>query len=228
VKDYFPRTEFQRLGMSEVAIRALEKIADFVQAQQDLAQAQTDITENATDITALAANDVVLDGRLDTAETDITALELAVARATGWGAYINTAGTQALAGTTLTSLVNNAGTVIETQKPSDITSFYSAGKITGREGDAILVNTELTFTPTSGVASYLQLSIDIGGAIGQIYHRDFSIVLGSGIAHKISYSTGAYTLDTWEANGGTVKVYSDGPGDITGVRYVIHRLHKAL
>jgi hypothetical protein len=72
VKDYFPRTEFQRLGMSEVAIRALEKIADFVQAQQELMAAQEDIVTNAdaidlanTDITAANVAINALDARID-------------------------------------------------------------------------------------------------------------------------------------------------------------------
>lgn len=70
--DYFPRQEFQRLGFSEPAIRVLEKIADFITAQQDIAAAQAAITNqgaaidaNNTSISALntAVND--LDGRID-------------------------------------------------------------------------------------------------------------------------------------------------------------------
>lgn len=146
---------------------------------------------------------------------------------TGWGAYVNTAGTQTLTAATKVSLTNNAGTTIVTQHPVDVAALYSAGKITGREGDGIGITIELTFTPSSALASNLYLAIDIGGSVGEIYPRDFAILKGSGVAHKISYVTMAYTLDTWEANGGTVKIESDGPGDVTGVRYVIHRLHKA-
>lgn len=178
----------------------------------------------ATDVQAAISELDATAAGLQTATNDLT---LFTNQLTGWGAYVNTAAAQAIVATTSTALVNNAGTVIETQKPSDIATFYTAGKITGREGDGILINIELTFTPSSGLASYLRVSIDIGGAVGEIYIREFSTVLGSGIGHALSYSTGAYTLDTWEANGGTIKVYSDGPGTISGVRYVIHRLHKA-
>jgi len=146
----------------------------------------------------------------------------------GWGAYVNGAAPQAIVADTKVSLVNDAATVIETQKPVDVTTFYTAGKITGRNGDGILINIELTFTPTSGLSSYLIVSIDIGGAVGEIYPKEFVTVGGQDVAQAISYSTGAYTLDTWQANGGTVKVISDGPGLISAVRYVIQRSHKAV
>ncbi len=107
----------------------------------------------------------------------------------GWGAYVNTAGTQTLSAATKVSLTNNAGTTIVTQHPTDVAALYSAGKITGREGDAIGLTIELTFTPTSALASNLYLAIDIGGSVGEIYPRDFAILKGSGVEQKISYST---------------------------------------
>ena len=83
-RDYFPRQEFQRLGFSEPAIRILEKLAEFINAQADIAAAQVVIAsqgdaidEANTDITAANAAINVLDGRLDTAEADIAALEAA-------------------------------------------------------------------------------------------------------------------------------------------------------
>lgn len=160
-------------------------------------------------------------------ETALGDLSSALSLLTGWGAYYHTGSTQALSASTKATLTNNAGTVIESEKPSDITAFYSAGKITGREGDGIAVGIELTFTPDDATASNLYVAIDIGGAIGEIYPKDFPITGGASVAHKISYNITAFTLDTWEANGGTVKVEADGPGVVSTVRYVIHRIHKA-
>jgi hypothetical protein len=145
----------------------------------------------------------------------------------GWGAYMNGAGPQVLVANTKVVLVNNAASTIESQKPSDVTTFYNGTAITGRIGDGVLINIEMTFTPSSGLASYLTVSIDIGGAAGEIYPKEFTTAQGQDFAHQISYATGAYTLDTWAVNGGIVKVVSDGPGTITGVRYVIQRSHKA-
>lgn len=164
---------------------------------------------------------------IDLAIADITGLQTAMDGLTGWGAYVNTAAAQSLVAATKVSLTNNAGTVLETQKPADIASFYTAGKIIGRNGDGLGVTVELTFTPSNGTASNFYMAIDIGGSVGEIYPRDYAILRGSGVAHKISYSQICYSLDTWQANGGTVKVEADGPGSVTGVRYVIHRLHKA-
>lgn len=155
------------------------------------------------------------------------ALTSIIEQMTGWGAYYHTGTSQSLATSTKVTLTNNAGTIIDDHKPSDVASFYDAGKITGREGDGIAVGIELTFTPDNATASNLYMAIDIGGTVGEIYPKDFPITKGASIPHKISYNITAFTLDTWEANGGTVKIEVDGPGVVTDVRYVIHRIHKA-
>ena len=148
--------------------------------------------------------------------------------ASGWGAYVHTGATQVLAAGVKVTLDNNAGSVIETQKPADITTFYDGSAITGREGDGVAIGVELTFTPSSGAASLITVAIDIGGAVGELYVQEYTILHGSGVAHKVAYVANAYQLDTWEANGGLVKVVANGAGDVTLVRYVIQRLHKAL
>ena len=158
----------------------------------------------------------------------INALQSETEFATGWGAYNHTGSTQALTASTKATLVNNAGSKIESQKPSDIDTFYDGSVITGRNGDGISVRLELTFTPDDGTASYFWVAVDIGsGSPIEIYPSRFEITGGALVAHQISYSFPGYTLSTWEANGGAVKVLSDGPGVVSDVVYVIHRLHKA-
>lgn len=167
-------------------------------------------------------------GQVSTAsQAALSGVVSAVNLSSGWGAYYHTGSSQSLSAAAKATLTNNAGTIIESEKPSDISAFYSAGKITGREGDGIAVGIELTFTPDDATASNLYVAIDIGGAVGEIYPKDFPITGGASVAHKISYNITAFTLDTWEANGGTVKVEADGPGVVSTVRYVIHRIHKA-
>ncbi len=65
MKLYFNDREFQAAGFSAPMINTLRKLAEFVDTQNAIEAAQADIDANATDITALAANDVVLDGRID-------------------------------------------------------------------------------------------------------------------------------------------------------------------
>ena len=71
-RSYFPRQEFQRLGFSEPAIRVLEQIAEFLDAQAAIAAAEetiadqgTAIDEANTDILANNAAINALDVRID-------------------------------------------------------------------------------------------------------------------------------------------------------------------
>ena len=150
---------------------------------------------------------------------------------TGWGAYNDTQYTSgsplSLVADTDTLLPNNAGSVIETQKPSDIDTFYDGYVITGRAGDGLLITVDLIATPTSVAATSIELWFDIGGAVGELYRRIVTFPKGNGVPRPINFSTSAYTLDTWEANGATAYVRADGPVDIYNIRYVLTRTHKA-
>lgn len=73
--DYFPRQEFQKAGLSEVAIRALERVARFVETQEALEAAQANLTAqgdaiDSANVSIQAANDAInaLDTRIDTLE----------------------------------------------------------------------------------------------------------------------------------------------------------------
>ncbi|MEM6493692.1 MAG: head-tail adaptor protein [Pseudomonadota bacterium] len=155
-------------------------------------------------------------------------IETAVADGyTGWAAYVHTGADQVAVVGTETALLNDAGFAITSQLPTDVSALYDGTRVTGREGDSVIVAAELTFTPDDGQASNINVSIDVGGAIGKLYPQDFPITKGALEEHKISYVAPAYTLDTWEANGGVLTYQVDGPGTFSAVRYVIHRLHKA-
>lgn len=151
-----------------------------------------------------------------------------LATATGWGTYTHNGATQSLTAGVKATLTNNKGVLIETQKPSDVTTFYDGSVITGRTGDGVAIGIELTFTPTSNGTFEFVVSVDIGGSIGELYAQSYPVEKGSGVGHKIAYSAIAYQLDTWQANGGAVKVVCSGAGNITAVRYVIQRTHRAI
>lgn len=152
---------------------------------------------------------------------------------TGWADYVDGVYTSAspfsLTAFNKVTLPNNASVVRDSQKPVDITTFYdsSTSTITGRNGDGINLMIEFKSKPTTGAITKLTVAIDIGGTVGEIYVRDFILSKGNGVEHYYLSSFNAYTLDTWEVNGGTVKILSDASADIYDIRYVITRTHKA-
>lgn len=160
-----------------------------------------------------------------------------IANYTGWGDYVDTQYTEAspfsVSADTITNLPNNKGTVIETQKPSDITTFYDGTVVTGRDGDAILVTIDFLCKPTSANTTFVEIWVDITGGTGipspfaNLYKRIVSFPKGNGVERPINFTFSAYTLNTWEANGGVVKLLGNGTFEVYDIRYVITRTHKA-
>ncbi|MDD7886998.1 hypothetical protein [Flavivirga sp. 57AJ16] len=152
---------------------------------------------------------------------------------TGWADYVDGTYTSAsplsLTGSNKITLPNDANTIRDSQKPTDVTEFYNStnSTITGRNGDGINIVIEFKAKPTTGSITKLTIAIDIGGAVGEIYIRDFIMSKGNGVEHYYLSSFNAYTLDTWETNGGTVKIVSDAAAEVYDIRYVIARTHKA-
>jgi|SRR6056297_268462 len=153
---------------------------------------------------------------------------------TGWGVYSDTEYTSAspltvTAGTPKQALPNNAGSKIEAQLPDDVSTFYDGTTITGRDGDGILITFELKAKPATNASDVrLLTTIDIGGSIGEIYTSEYFLTKGVGVEHHILKTINAYTLDTWESNGGTVMIESFNSNiEVYDIRYIITRTHKA-
>ncbi len=150
---------------------------------------------------------------------------------TGWGNYVDTIFTSGspflVAADTDTVLPNNKGTVIESQKPIDVTTFYNGTTITGRNGDAVLITIDCNLLPTNVATTTIEVWLDIGGSIGRLYKRILTFPKGVGIVRPLNFTVSAYTLDTWETNGATVYVRANGTLSIYDIRYVITRTHKA-
>lgn len=128
------------------------------------------------------------------------------------------------------SLPNNAGSKIESQLPTDVSTFYdsSIGAITGRNGDGVNIVVEFRLQPiTNANNPRITVSIDIGGAVGEIFPRDFVLSKGQNVEHFYLSSFNAYTLGTWEANGGKVVISATSDVIVYDIRYVITRTHKA-
>jgi len=150
---------------------------------------------------------------------------------TGWATYTDTTysvgSPLTVIADTDTVLVNNAGSKIESQIPTDVTSFYDGSVITGRNGDNIDLMIYFKATP-SAINQYLDIWIDIGGSVGELYRHTFSFPRGSGVERGVLYSIpSGYTLDTWEANGATVYIRTDASLTLYGTTFNIDRSHKA-
>lgn len=152
-------------------------------------------------------------------------------RHTGWAQHADTQYTSgspfSIVADTDTVLPNNNGSVLDTQRPSDVTEFYDGSVITGRDGDGLLITVDMVTVPTSAAATAIEIWFDIGGAVGELYRRIVTFPKGAGVARPISFTVSAYTLATWEANGATVYVRANGPVNIYDIRYVLTRTHAA-
>ena len=151
----------------------------------------------------------------------------------GWGAYSDASYTSGspflLAANTDTALPNDGALAIEGQLPSDVPAFYDAGtqRLLGRVNDGMLITFDFTATPTTAAATQIEMWFDIGGSIGKFFDRVAYFTKGAGVPRPIVYTTAVYVGSTWEANGAEVRVRSDGPVNLYGMRYVVHRIHKA-
>lgn len=102
------------------------------------------------------------------------------------------------------------------------------GFIVGRNGDSLDIMLYFKAEPSS-VSQWMDVWIDIGGSIGELYRQTFSFPKGSGTERGVLYALpSAYTLNTWEANGGTIYVRSNASLDIYGINYNFDRTHKAI
>ena len=173
-----------------------------------------------------------------TARTEINKT-IEVANGTGWGDYTDTQYTSgsplALSANTDTVLPNNASSGPRTQLPEDpanpgttIDLFDTVNnKIIGRNGDSLALSIEVKVVPASQSSTYIDIWIDIGGSIGELYRSTFAFPKGQGVLRNIVYDPIVYTLDTWETNGGTIYIRSNGTCNVYGAKAVIARIHKA-
>jgi hypothetical protein len=171
---------------------------------------------------------------------DITVADDAdLKNATGWADYVDTTYTDispfSVVANTDTKLPNNAGTVVDSQKPTDVTTFYDSVSetITGRNGDGVTITIDFKAEPTAPGTEYLEIWFDITGGTGtpsnlaNLYRRIVTFPKGNGVERNINFTVTGYTLATWEANGAEVYVRANGTVDLYDIRYVITRTHKA-
>lgn len=131
-------------------------------------------------------------------------------------------------------LENVSGSFVDSELITDSVSgsattsgTLTAGVVLGRSGDGATIVIDFKIMPTSASDTTLDLWIDIGGAVGELYRSTFNIPKGADVEHGVNLSVGAYMLGTFEANGGTVYVETSNDVDFYDMRTIVTRSHRA-
>ena len=154
---------------------------------------------------------------------------------TGWASYadsIYTVGSPLSIANGVTATVNNnAATVIKTYIPFGVTSFWNSAtaKITpANAGDGYTFCLRCKVKPSSA-GTYLDFGIDVGGSVGVIFKQTLVLPKGAGIEHDINIECTGYSLATFVANGGIMKITANGGTlSIYNIELQVHRYHAAL
>lgn len=107
------------------------------------------------------------------------------------------------------------------------------GKILGRNGDGLGMTIFLYAVPSVLNQSF-EGYIDITGGAGtpanlsKLYPNTFPFPRGAGVDRGVAFDvTSAYTLGTWNQNGGDFYIQSDDDFDVYGIIFNFVRTHKA-
>lgn len=153
---------------------------------------------------------------------------------TGWAQYSDTEHTSVdpfdITDGQFVTLPNNAGSKIETYLPAGVTSLYNSTtqRITPNKiGDYNTITVRFKAVASTSTTN-LDFGIDIGGAQGVIFGDVKVFPKGAGVEHSFSISCPGFSLATFVANGGAVKLGATG-GDIEvyNIEFQIVRIHSA-
>lgn len=169
--------------------------------------------------------------RVNAAETALELVDVEITQPTGWASYSDsqyTSGSPFVVSSGATvNLPNDAATVIDSFVPPGVTTLYDGTVITPENiGDAYEIRIDFK-TSNNNVSGLADLILDIGAPQNEILRRTFSFPKGSGTTFDYSTTTAFYSLSTFVANGGTIKINSiTGDTSIWDISYTIFRTHK--
>lgn len=154
---------------------------------------------------------------------------------TGWAQYGDSQYTSASPlvisqGVTTLLDIDGLSNTIKTQLPTDVSDFYdvATSKITpanSGDGYSFSLGFKASSSSNNGDAT---LFVDLGGAFTKTFARVFRFPRGTGVAHDFFITTQFYSLGTFIANGGLIKIESGtGTTSIYDITLQIHRTHKA-
>ena len=133
---------------------------------------------------------------------------------------------------TPTVLPNNGGFKVESQLPSDGTTFYtpSTQRIRGTLFSDIHITSEFLVNSIDANASYINLDFDTGpdGAPNFVGHYQRAIPWGVGVKSPLSIALWGYVGASMIANGAKMWVTTDGAVELSGIALWIRRTHKGI
>lgn len=158
--------------------------------------------------------------------------DLTLASISGWASYVDTEFTEENPFELTKSMgqvpiPNNAGFVIDREKPDGLDTFYDGQRILGHSGDAVAVTIRFKVKPRQNPVTILETGTDIGGDFGVIFRESFQVPKKKNVIRDVNYNYTGYQLDTWEANGGLPVFSSDRRVEVFDISLLVHRIHKA-
>jgi hypothetical protein len=151
-----------------------------------------------------------------------------IERTTGFCSYISGLGPQSVLTNTPYTVLNDAATTFEAQKPRDIVTFYDGDKLIAVQDDALLYSITFKARPTDNVEVASELKMYLNYAPGTRLFEQTKLLSGYDEIEPVSYQTSVYVGATFAANGATLVVEADGPIEITDVSFLVTRLHKGV
>ncbi len=152
----------------------------------------------------------------------------AVGQSIGWADYVDDRYTSAsrlsVPRNVDFALPNNGLGGVKAYAPEGI-DLFADGKVTGREGEVLLLTQELTVQrdPNRTGEFDFETWLDIGGVIPPLFRRYYRI-RGGGQERKIVSTTMVYTLDTWAANGAATMIRSSVDVHVWAMRTLVARV----
>lgn len=161
-----------------------------------------------------------------------TVISDAPKKLTGWASYADSIYTEAsplsIANGITATVNNNAATVINSQIPFGVTSFWNSAtaKITPFGiGDGYTFCLRCKIKP-SAANTYLDFGIDIG--TGVIFKQILNLPKGANVEHDINIECTGYSFGDFVTNGGIMKITANGGTlSIYNIELQVHRYHAA-
>ena len=127
-----------------------------------------------------------------------------------------------------TLVPNNAGAIINSQIPLDITTFWdpiNSKFIPDRVGDFYILRYSGVIVANNN-NTYATLELDIGGSQGVIWTRDIALTKGANVPVEFAIAIPLYTLQTFVTNGGQFYIETTRRCDLYDISLVVFRTFR--